>query len=163
MEFRLVQEEEIDKAYSIIEDRYQFLKQKGIDQYPCPYPLKDTFSSNVCNGKVYAIIDLNYILSIVTLQKMNSQSDWNYSSNQPFYWITAFFTNISFKGRDLGALTLNEVCSLAQKMEIPNLLLDCYKDGNFLEDYYLKYGFRKIDEKLFKYPGRQFWACLMKL
>lgn len=41
--------------------------------------------------------------------------------------------------------------------------LDCNIDGNFLENYYREYGFKKIKEQFFEYPQIEFNAALTLL
>lgn len=162
MKFRKLNKEELDIAYNIIENRYLFLKNKGIDQYPFPFPKKNIFQQNIDNKVVYCLADDNYIYSIITLELLNEIKYWDYHNNESFIWITAFYSNMQFSGNNIGIKTLDEVRKMCSKQKISKMLLDCFTDFNFLEPYYFKYGFKKLNEKIFTYPGRSFNASFLE-
>ncbi|MCK5155905.1 MAG: hypothetical protein KAQ69_05680 [Spirochaetales bacterium] len=164
MKFRILTNTEIDIAYDIVKQRFTYLEAKGINQYPFPFPARVNYIENHYQKENYGYFNNLQLLGIVTLSKRNKLSDWDSKdSNTTFLWVSALYTNPIYKNNNFGYEILCEVQKVAIANNIQTLLLDCYKDGNFLENYYSDYGFSKVSEKMFKYPGRQFTACLMKL
>ena len=161
MTFRQLYNDEVDQAYTIIEKRFQFLKKKGIGQYPFPYPERSVYEQRQIEGLNYCLEEEGEILAIVTLEKNKTLYDWDAIVSEDFFWLSTLYTRVDKSGQGLGVKMLEAIKKYCSKNDMDTLLLDCYKDGNYLEDYYTQQGFFKVREKAFHYPGRVFNACLM--
>lgn len=164
MILRVIKSTEIELAYKIIENRFQFLQRKNIDQYPYPFPPKEVYREKCKYNNNYGFFDNDTLLGIVTLTINEKKDGWGLNhSDKDYLWLSHLYTDIKFSGNNYSYKILDYIQNIALEQNINYLLLDCYKDGNFLEKFYTIYGFKKIDEKEFIFPGRKFNGCLMEL
>jgi GNAT superfamily N-acetyltransferase len=89
------------------------------------------------------------LYSIATLEKNKKADGWDKRCEGDYFWLSAFYTNPDYAGKRIGLRMLDEIRDYSHRQNISTVMLDCFKDGGFLEDYYLKYGFKKIDENVF--------------
>ena len=78
-------------------------------------------------------------------------------------WISSLYINPEYKNSNWGYTLLDFTIEHISLQKVKNIYLDCNIDGNFLENYYIRYGFTKLSEKYFKFPKIQFNASLMIL
>ena len=161
MTFRKLETSEISAAYSIIEERFQFIKKKGINQYPFPFPERSVYEERQDKGMNYCLVENWEILAIATLEMNRSLDDWDMVVDEDFFWLSTLNTRVDKSGQGLGLKMLDAIKEYSSENGVETILLDCYKDGDYLEGYYSRNGFQKIREKAFHYPGRIFNACLM--
>ena len=158
--FGQLRDQDVAAAYSIIQERYDFLVCKDIDQYPYPYPPLDIYRRDQELGRNYALYRHNRMLGIISVRENECTADWSgFAVPDVFLWITSLFTSIAERGNSHGYRMLDHVVILAQRRNFPWLLLDCYKDGNFLVSYYQRYGFESLGEKRSEFSKRSFVAC----
>lgn len=160
--FTTLADRDVATAYSVIVDRFEFLRDRGIDQYPYPYPPRDAYKRDQSARRNYALYEGAQILGIVTLQTDETTADWSELSLPDLYlWVTALYTPVARRGHGLGYAVLDAVLCHARKRSVPALLLDCYTHGGLVE-YYRRYGFRRLGEKRFAFAGRSFSSTLMQ-
>lgn len=163
MEFTLLKDSDLKKAYSIITWGVEHLLSRNIRQYLKPYPPIEIFRERQTNRYNYALYDGNDLAAIVTLIPNHKDDDWKEFINSDNYiWISTLFTSKDHKGKNLGTRVLKEIEYLLQKSDVNTIYLDCYLGDGFLLNFYQNNGYHEISRKLFKYPNREFEAVLMK-
>lgn len=160
--FRELQENNIENAYNIIEEQYQNLKNKGIKQYPFPFPTKENFIILQKENLNYGLFQDKVLLGIVSLTKNKKNTGWNINDTN-YIWISSLYVNPKYRNNKIGFVIIDHVIKMMSALNINRFYLDCNKDSNFLEKYYGNYGFKNIDEKFFDFPKIKFNACLMFL
>jgi N-acetylglutamate synthase-like GNAT family acetyltransferase len=151
----------INDAYSIITDRFNYLVNKGIKQYPFPYPPLNIYKELQERKLNFGLFNNeNELLGIVTLVNNKKDTGWNID-DKDYVWISSLYVNTKFKNKKIGYKILDCIIDHMSKINISKFYLDCNKVGNYLEEYYRKYGFEKIEEKHMKYPSIEFDASLM--
>lgn len=162
--FGPLERKHVEIAYSIIEQRFTYLQDKGIHQYARPYPPSSLFLENQALGINYALYNGDGIAGLVTISQIDQVPGWNATDTcKNSLWLTSLYSNPANRGKGAGYRILDEVCLLGERESKQAIYLDCYKDGGFLEQYYSRFGFSAIAEKFVEYPGHSFNACLMEL
>jgi hypothetical protein len=161
--FRHLQDEDADKAYSIICSRVQYLLSRNIRQYTEPYPPKELFLERQKEGYNFGLYDGNELTVTVCVIPNYIPDGWKeYVPQTSFAWITSLFSSEKHKGKNLGYITMEEVENYLLSQKIYLLLLDCYvDDGEYLVSYYNKINYKEVVRKEICYPAHTFTAALM--
>jgi hypothetical protein len=163
MIFELLTPENNVNAYSILSQRINSLINNGFKQYVQPYPDFNTYSQRTILKQNWILRYEGSICGIVSLIADGMDSGWKeYYSPSNYYWISSLFVSEAWKYKKIGKILIEECVNISKKHHKEELLLDCYTDSGFLEEYYLGNKFITIGKKLFIYPGREFNAALMK-
>ncbi len=159
--FSQLKENDLNEAYSIIEERFSFLEGKGIHQYPFPYPTKEDFIKQQRDGINFCLKEDNSLFGIVTLTENVVRGEWNYRIFNRSLRISAFYTNIKVRGGGFGKILIENIEKYALQNSFDQLLLDCYTETGFLEGYYEDIGFKTQEKMVLSYPPRTFECALM--
>lgn len=159
-QFKHLCDSQVDEAYRIIELRYSWLCDKGINQYTSPFPTRNNFEKNQRERVNFALIVDDLVVGIVTLTPLHIGEGWEFPIPQNSVWISALFTRTDSVGT--GKILLREIENYARKCGMTQMILDCYLDSGFLEPYYKSNGFETIAHKQFVFGERTFTAALMK-
>lgn len=157
--FRKLPHEFVNSGYSIIEERFDWLISKGIKQYPFPFPPKETYLHHQEKGLNFGLFYDEELRGIVTLTPNVTGEGWNPKISGDHLWISALYTKVGCS--NIGKTILNGIEEFAGINNFKHLLLDCYLDGGFLQNFYKHNGFGIIEKKLFRYGEREFEAALM--
>ncbi|MGD1046430.1 MAG: GNAT family N-acetyltransferase [Bacteroidota bacterium] len=161
--FQHLKNKDVNKAYSIICWRVQYLLSKNIEQYLEPYPPKEIFIERQKKGYNFGLYDGNELAVIVSVIPNYIPNGWvEYTPRVDFVWITTLFSSEKHKGNNLGYVMMEEVENYLLSRKIYSLLLDCYvNDGEYLISYYKNIGYKEIVRKEICYPVHTFTAALM--
>ncbi|HVO73266.1 MAG TPA: GNAT family N-acetyltransferase [Ignavibacteriaceae bacterium] len=161
--FRQLNHADIDKAYSIICSRVQYLLSRNIKQYAEPYPPKELFAERRKKGHNFGLYDGNELTAIVSIIPNHIPDCWiEYKPKINFAWVTSLFSSEKHNGKNLGYVTMKEVEKYLLSQKIYFLLLDCYvDDGDYLVSYYNNINYKEIVRKEICYPTHTFTAALM--
>jgi len=164
LRFTLVNEKNEKQAYQLLVDRTIQLINNGSKQYVKPYPSYDVYHERTLKNENWILSDDLEIFGIVTIVKNGIGAEWkDIYCKLDHFWIASLFVSAEKKHRNIGRLLIENCIKIAKVEKINELLLDCYIDSDFLENYYMKYGFVTLVKKLFVFPNRKFNAALMKL
>jgi GNAT superfamily N-acetyltransferase len=158
-----LKDEDLEKAYSIICWRVDYLQSKGIMQYVAPYPPFEVFKERQDKGQNFGLYAFGKLTVIVSLIRAFPEEWRDISSEDNCLWICSLFTSNVSKGQNLGRVMLEKIEDYAQSISIESLILDCFiNDNEFLIKYYKETGFEEILRKEVVYPNRKFMAAFMK-
>ncbi len=161
--FQLLQNKDVDNAFSIICSRVQFLLKRNIKQYSEPYPPKTLFIERQKKGNNYGLYNGNELTAIVSIIPNHIPDCWiEYKPKNNFVWVTSLFSSEKHKGKNLGYVTMKEVEKYLLSQRIYLLILDCYvDDGDYLVSYYNNINYKEIIRKEICYPSHTFTSALM--
>ncbi len=160
MELKKLTKEQIQQGWKIIEKRFQFLLDRGIDQYPSIEYLRETYDSKVVTGTCYGLVEGEQVTSIVILTPNKVDEEWEFEYPTSFVWLSSFFTDPDFAG--IGCQLLDYVKEFCHDNGYGAILLDCHTKEGVLEGYYQKHGFKIVTKKPFVYGERSFTSALME-
>ncbi len=152
----------LNQGWEIIEHRFYKLREKGIDQYPSLEYLRETFEKTIVEGTPFGLVVQSKLIGMFVLTSQKIDPRWEWDTNTPFLWLSAFFTDPSVSGQEIGAKLLLEAKRYAVQNLYESIVLDCYCDGNFLESYYQNQGFKTIKTTRFTFRERSFTAALLQ-
>lgn len=139
MDIGLAEKEDIQAIMHILEERCNWFKENGIDQWANNYLEKyneDYFNDVMKNHKLYVVKQKNKVIGVFLL-KENDKIYWN---NEDFaYYIHHLATKIGYTG--IGTKILNFIEKLAKENSKKYIRLDCKKSNVELNRYYQKQGF----------------------
>lgn len=139
MDIRLAEKEDIQAIMNILEERCNWFKENGIDQWANNYLGKyneDYFNDAMKNHKLYVVKQENKVIGVFLL-KENDKTYWN--NDDSAYYIHHLATKIGYTG--IGTKILNFIEKLAKENSKKYIRLDCKKSNVELNRYYQKQGF----------------------
>lgn len=162
IKLKKINQNEIELAYSIIKERYNYLINRGIHQYPFPYPPMKDYISMQKEGSCFGLYIKKDLAGIINLSINKKDTGWNINDVN-YVCISSLFVNCKYKNQNIGHKILDNIIEYMLGFNITKFYLDCNIDSNFLEKYYTKYGFTKLKDKHFKFNTFEFNASLMYL
>lgn len=160
--FRTLESSEVEAAYSIYMDTFNWLKKKEIRQWLVPKK-QELFEKDRANKGLYGLFVGNMLACIACMDIIASGgwSDITLASNA--LWIYRLAVADFFRGRKLGEYMMERLKDCARTMNKSHLYLDCVDVDNFLPAYYEKLGFRRLGAKDITYPsGNTFPMVLLE-
>lgn len=159
-----LKDNDLETAYSILCNRVEDLKSRGIHQYKDPFPPVGIFKDRHESGFNFGYYLEDQLAAIVTLIPNYLPDFWAdkiHSAN--FLWLTSLFSAIPFSGKGIGGKLLIEMEEIAVEWNFESIYLDCVLGKeDFLAGYYGKFGYKELSRQDFKYPEHAFTAALMK-
>ena len=150
-EFRRILDDEVEKAYSIICARTDWLNSKGIKQWTEPLP-RNVFDDRQRNGDNYGLFKGNDICAIISIVKTCVPWWADETNNEPKWWFETLATRIEFAGMRLGEETIKRAIGQMRSTGSDCVYADCVKGDGFLQQYYEELGFITILEKEIEFP-----------
>lgn len=158
-----LKDEDLEKAFSIICWRVDYLQSKRIMQYVAPYPPFEILKERQESEQIFGLYVFGKLAAIVSLIRAFPEEWGEINRIENCLWICSLFTSNESKGQNLGRVILRKIEDYAQSISIDSLILDCFiNDNEFLVKYYKKEGFKEIFRKVVAYPNRQFVAAFMQ-
>ena len=143
MKIELAKIEDLESIQKLIYDRCEWFYANGIigwqiDSYPDEYDLA-YFKEQMKINKLFVAKINNKICGVMLLK--NDDNDY-WHDDEDSYYLHHLATDINIKG--IGNTLLNYAIEQCKKDNKKYLRLDCYKDSNFLNEYYKKAGFKNV-------------------
>jgi len=132
-----------DRAYALIQECSDWLRQQGISQWSPPYP-RQRFDHEVAAGEVWFWSSTSGVDATVTL--LATRPDYYPADVWPeptnAWYICRFAVARRLRGAQLGPRILAELESDARLAGVTALRLDVSADNPFLTEYYTAQGFQ---------------------
>jgi GNAT superfamily N-acetyltransferase len=160
MDFRLIAVSEIDAAYQVYLDAFQWLKAKGIRQWIHALPRealarrqeRGELFGYYANGGLAAVVTLAFESSEYWIQELGVEKRW---------WVKTLAVVRRHAGAGVGQRVIQSCEQRGRDAGATAIFLDCVDTG-FLPDYYVRLGYREIGNKQITYPsGNAFQVALM--
>ena len=139
--------EDADRLYAIIEECSEWLKSKGIFQWNPPYP-KKLFYKDIEMGAVFYFKDNGELIGTATLltEKPFYYPREIWSDKVKAWYLCRFAVSRNLKNKKIGEKIISEIESRAKQLRIEVIRMDIVKTNPFLEKYYTKLGYDRVDE-----------------
>ena len=143
--FVLGEIKDLKSIYQLMNDRMDWMKEKGIKQwahehYWSIYP-KSYYQTMVENHQLYVYKnEVGEVVGSIVLY----ESDERWQDQKNAYYLHQLVTSLRVKG--IGVEILSEVEKLAKKQGKEVLRLDCIADNSYLNRYYENLGFHLVGE-----------------
>lgn len=158
--FRPLAPSDFRAAYSIVCERTNWLLSKGINQWQRPLP-ESIYAQRHQNGENYGLW-LEDELTVVVSLLGEKPSYWQDAvSDKKFCWLATLASRVTFKGRGLGRVALDEAEQWASSQGNQQMLLDCAYGQGFLLDYYQQAGYKIVTRNTFLFSGHEYDSVLM--
>jgi ribosomal protein S18 acetylase RimI-like enzyme len=159
--FRRVVDSEIDDAYGIYREVFDWLRGKGVRQWLRPLS-REVFAKHQRSGELFAYHVHNSPAAVVTLA-FEKNSHWSEKIGEGrHWWISALAVSRAYRGAEVGTRVMRQSEALMQSAGASEAFLDCV-DAGFLPGYYIRLGYEEFGRKDIRYPsGNTYPMVLMK-
>ena len=145
-QFTLASVSHLEAIYQLINDRMDWMVEKGIQQwdrehYWSVFP-KSHYQKQVELSRMYVVKLEDEVIGAIVLY----EEDENYKEDEVLdcFYLHHFVTSLKHPG--VGKIIISEVEKLAVSFKKQAVRLDCMVKNEFLNDYYEKLGYYKIGE-----------------
>lgn len=148
--------EDLDAIHKLIYDRCLWFKKKkvkgwNVKFYPNKYDKNYVLEQMKINKLLVAKIE-NKVCGVMLL-KGEDKNYWN--NDDSSYYIHHLATDINLKG--VGKKLIDYAIEQCKKDKKEYLRLDCYKESEFLNNYYQKTGFNNVGSGIFGNYNYNLW------
>lgn len=159
--FRKVRDDELDAAYAIYLEVFDWLNAKGVRQWLRPVP-RELFMQRQGDGQLFALYLHGRIAAVVTVA-FEVNSYWPEAAGAaPQWWIKTLAVARQWSGKGVGPRVLSECEAFIRAAGASEVFLDCV-DVGFLPAFYAKLGYEGLRQKEITYPsGNSFPMVLMR-
>ena len=161
-----MKDHDLDKAYGIICWQADYLRSKGINQYPVPYPTTVELHRRQEKDYNFCLYDSSndQIAVFASVIPSGIPDGWkDFEPTESYVWISSLFTSKEYKGNGLGYKMMSEIESKSKREGFRLALLDTHVEyGNFLVEYYSAIGYEEVVRRSIVYPTNTFQGALMK-
>ena len=152
IQFRNLNNDEIDEAYRIVSERTEWLNSKKIRQWIAVLPKDILFQRQNKNENYGLFVDSSMAVFLSLVKEINE--DWiDVVGNAEEYWLYTLCSAKAYSGNSYGVYAMNKVIEKMKDLKIKSLYLDCVSGNGFLENFYNNLGFATISKKEFSYQG----------
>ncbi len=140
MDIKLAETKDIVSIMNILEERCNWFKENGIDQWSNNYLKKYNeyyFNDVMKNHKLYVVKEENNVIGVFLLKESDKEYWYNDDSA---YYIHHLATKIGSTG--LGTKIIEFIEKIAKENSKKYIRLDCKKSNNELNKYYENHGFK---------------------
>jgi hypothetical protein len=161
MEFRPVSVDEVDVAYRLYVEAFEWLKRKGVRQWLRALP-REEFTERQARGELFALFVAGKMAAMVTLA-FEQDGDWQkYLPAGKRWWLKTLTVARTHGGRAVGEEVLRRAEAQLAAAGTQEVYLECV-DAGFLPDYYAHLGYEIRQRAEITYPsGNTFLVCLMR-
>lgn len=158
--FRQLSPTELDLGYAVYMSAFEWLNAKGIRQWLVPLP-RSVYAARQERGENYGLF-VNDQLAVIVSLNSGTPPEWaDVLTESETWWIHTLAIRSDYRGRGLGALSLQRAVAHLRDQGLPEIYLDSL--AGFLPTYYAKLGFTQLIARDITYPsGNTFPAVLMK-
>lgn len=143
--FRLLKPYELDNGYAVLLEAYEWLKARGSNQWPKPFP-HEKYRRWHERGLNYGFFFNGAITTVLSLVKEKDDRWHDFMSGESVMWIRAVAGSNKHRGRGFGKLAIQAaVRKIINEKQIP-LYLHCYKGNGFLPKFYGDLNFETLSE-----------------
>jgi ribosomal protein S18 acetylase RimI-like enzyme len=160
--FRGIQSAEVDEAYRIYMEAFDWLKAKGIRQWLVALP-KDKYLDRQQRGENFALFIGGRVAAIVSLAWEVSPFWQKEVGADAYWWLSMLAVATEFRGVRIGEQTVIEAENWLRGKGATEMFLDCVDERGFLPSFYKRLGFDEVYRKSITYPsGNTFPMVLMR-
>jgi ribosomal protein S18 acetylase RimI-like enzyme len=160
--FRGIQSAEVDEAYRIYMEAFDWLKAKGVRQWLVPIP-KDKYLDRQQRGENFGLFIGGRVTAIVSLAWEVSPFWQNEVGAVAYWWLSMLAIATEFRGLKIGEQTVLEAENWLRGKGATEMFLDCVHERGFLPSFYKRLGYDEVFRKSITYPsGNTFPMVLMK-
>jgi len=160
-EFRQLAPHELDSGYAVYMSAFEWLNARGIRQWLVPLP-HSVYAARQARGENYGLF-VNDQLAVIVSLNSGTPPEWaDVLTESETGWVHTLAIRSDYRGRGLGALTLQHSVSHLRDQGLPEVYLDCL--AGVLPAYYASQGFTQLAAKDYTYPSgnTSFPIVLMK-
>lgn len=159
--FRQLNIDELDAAYSILEEVTNWLLARGVRQWMQPLPF-ETYRQRQRQGENFGLFVDGDLAAVVSLLD-DRPAYWDaYLPETPFKWLATIASSRRYKGQSLGQLIIEEAERLLSESGVEEIYLDCIYGDGILPKYYDLLGFEQIARADLEFAFGTFDSVLMR-
>ena len=160
--FREIESAEVDEAYHISIEAFDWLKAKGVRQWLVPLP-KDKYLGRQQRGENFGLFIGIRVVAIVSLTWEVSPYWQKEVGADAYWWLSMLAVATEFRGAKIGEQTVLEAENWLRGKGATGVFLDCVDEQGFLPSFYKRLGFDEVCRKSITYPsGNTFPMVLMR-
>lgn len=153
---------EVDAAYRVYLEAFEWLKRNGIRQWLVPIP-RGVYAQAQERGENLGLFVGNELAVALSLRQEASPYWREELGEERRWWLSTLATAERFRGKNLGRRAVEEAWVLAQVNGASALYLDCVDARGFLPAFYRRLGYSELARKTITYPsGNSFPMVLMR-
>lgn len=161
LSFRQLSPHELDLGYAVYMSAFEWLNANGIRQWLVPLP-RSVYAARHKRGENYGLFVEDQLAVIISLYP-GTPPEWaDILTESETWWVHTLAIKSDYRGRGLGALTLQHSVAHLRDQGLLEIYLDCL--AGFLPTYYAKQGFTQLAARDYTYPSSSntFSIVLMK-
>ena len=153
---------EVDAAYRVYGEAFEWLKRNGVRQWLVPIP-RGVYAQMQKHGDNVGLF-VGKELAVVLSLRHEASPYWREElGDERRWWLSTLATAERFRGRKLGERAVEEAWVLAQVKGAGALFLDYVDARGFLPAFYRRLGYSDLARKIITYPsGNSFPMVLMR-
>jgi len=160
--FREIQSAEVDEAYRIYMEAFDWLKAKGVRQWLVPIS-KDKYLDRQQRGENFGLFIGGRVAAIVSLAWEVSPFWQDDVGTDAYWWLSMLAVPTELRSLKIGEQTVSEAENWLRGKGAKEMFLDCVDERGFLPSFYKRLGFDEVFRKSITYPsGNTFPMVLMK-
>jgi GNAT superfamily N-acetyltransferase len=159
-EFRAVARSEVDAAYAVYLEVFEWLRAKGVRQWLHALPF-DVFLEREREKELFGCFVEQRVAAVVSLA-LESNPYWPELGTASGWWIKTLAVDRRLRGEGIGRATVRGCEDFVWNAGAGEIFLDCV-DVGFLPRYYAGMEYTVLGRKEITYPsGNTFHVALMK-
>jgi hypothetical protein len=159
-EFRAIARSEVEVAYAVYLEVFEWLSAKGIRQWLHALPF-DVFLERERQRELFGCFIEKRVAAVVSLT-LEPSPYWPELGTENRWWIKTLAVDRRLRGTGAGTVTVQGCENLVWNASAGEIFLDCV-DVGFLPSYYAEIGYTVLGRKDITYPsGNTFHVALMK-
>ncbi|MGD0915255.1 MAG: GNAT family N-acetyltransferase [Thermodesulfobacteriota bacterium] len=160
--FREIQSAEVDEAYRIYIEAFDWLKAKGVRQWLVPLS-KDKYLDRQQRGENFGLFIGARVGAIVSLAWEVSPYWQKEVGADAYWWLSTLAVATEFRGEKIAEQMVLEAENWLRGKGATEVFVDCVDERGFLPSFYKRLGFDEVCRKSITYPsGNTFPMVLMK-
>lgn len=162
---RLARPDELDTVISLLDERIQWLRGRGSDQWSTGRTFRTRLRNSISRKETWLLLDDGVAIGTVSISTDGDPDFWQPEElAEPAIYVGKMATRIERSGEGLGTLMIEWVQDYAARADIGRVRWDVWRTNEQLQDYYRELGashIRTVEDAercsgaLFEVPARQ--------